>query len=842
MGAAASLFVDVRANVSNAVSGLKKTEAQLMATGAAAKKVDAQMMATGSSTRKAATGYTMVGSTARDSAKQQEKIAPAAGRAEKATTKMSKANQTARGSLQGLGLGTTAAQGGALALAYGLGKTVSIAANFDSAMRNVNSIAGLSEGQFKNLKTQVNALAGPTAQSPQTLAEGMYQLVSSGFKANEAVTILKSSAIAASAGLTTAETATTAVAGVLNAYHLSASKAAQVSDDLFQTVNLGVLSFEDLAQGIGPVLPFASRLGVDLKQVGAMTSTLTKAGVPAAEAFTYQKGAMAQLIKPTKELKKEYKELGVASGAELVKKTGSLQGALEALWQSSGKNDKAFAKLFPDIRGLSAAFTATGSGAKGAKRDLEAFNNTAGQTKRVFEEQKKGDAFGFKQASADVQQLANTYGQKLSPAISTATKGVGKAAQGLGSKMGQQIVGGMAKHVTMAAAGIPGMIASQVGDAKNIAGKLFGGDKEKKVNVKVTPKVTKMPRIQDLIPGSPKVNQLVTIKANNSDVKKKASESSNLLSTIKGVSPKINVSSNAPQVSSTAQTAIDSVTGKTVTINVVTTRSGGNADTVVNGGRLPGQATGGTNRTGMALVGERGPEIVSMPHGSYVHTASQTRRFMSGDADLPRYATGGKTKGKTLDRRDKKIQRGLDSLDYRVNTGSISDAGQLARLEKLKKIRGRGSMTRDVKQRIYDLKTTKKSRIQDLADQASAIGLDPVSAAAVAQKTASRHLAEAKKTKDKEKIAQAQLEVAEANNDALEAQKAATEANTEAVKAQATAMADLAKAIGESNRIASTTHTVTQAQVVRGITDIFSKGIGGKMASSQRTLGGAVAY
>jgi TP901 family phage tail tape measure protein len=97
-------------------------------------------------------------------------------------------------------------------------------------MRNVNSIAGCLERQFRKLSAEVKGLAGQTAQSPKVLAQGLYQLVSSGFKAGESVKILRAAAIAASAGLTDTETSVTALAGVLNAYHLPASKATEVSD------------------------------------------------------------------------------------------------------------------------------------------------------------------------------------------------------------------------------------------------------------------------------------------------------------------------------------------------------------------------------------------------------------------------------------------------------------------------------------------------------------------------------------------------------------------------------------------------------------------------------------
>jgi TP901 family phage tail tape measure protein len=317
-------------------------------------------------------------------------------------------------------LGTAAKTGaavGIVAVGYAMVKSVQSAAKFDSAMRNVNSIARLSETQYKSLSKSVLELSGKTAQAPITLAKGMYDLVSSGFDAKESLLILESSAKAASAGLTTAEVATGAVAAVLNAYKRPAADAAEVSDDLFQTVNLGVLSFDALASSIGDVLPFAQAVGVPLKQVGAAVATLTKAGISAPEAMTRIKGALSALISPSTAMKEAFNKLGVASGEELISKTGSLQGALQALTGTVGNNKSAVAKLFPDIRGLSAALLTTGQNAKSANVDLAAFGDTTGATDRVLEEQKKGVDYQVQLIKAQLSQLGVQIGGALLPGL-----------------------------------------------------------------------------------------------------------------------------------------------------------------------------------------------------------------------------------------------------------------------------------------------------------------------------------------------------------------------------------------------------------------------------------------
>jgi hypothetical protein len=50
---------------------------------------------------------------------------------------------------------------------------------------------------------------------------------------------------------------------------------------LFQTVNRGVITFEELAHTIGTVLPFAASLNIPLNDVGAVDLDADEGGHPA---------------------------------------------------------------------------------------------------------------------------------------------------------------------------------------------------------------------------------------------------------------------------------------------------------------------------------------------------------------------------------------------------------------------------------------------------------------------------------------------------------------------------------------------------------------------------------
>lgn len=311
----------------------------------------------------------------------------------------------------------SAAAIGVTGLGAALVGTAKATIDFDKAMRNVNSIAQLNEREFERLRKQVLALAGPTAQAPQTLAEGLYELVSSGFDARESLMVLEASAKAATAGLTTTEVSAGVVTSALKAYQRPAGDAAKVSDILFRPVDRGRLSFEDLAQSLGPILPAAQTAGVSLEEVGAAMATLTIRGFPAAEAATAINGAIRQLSKPTTDLKEAFRQLGVESGEQLIAKYGSLQAALEALRGTTDGTGTAFRRLFSEERGARAALGLTGDAATSAAKDLRGLNDSSGATAKALSQQAKSVAYEWERLKAQISAVAITVGDALIPVV-----------------------------------------------------------------------------------------------------------------------------------------------------------------------------------------------------------------------------------------------------------------------------------------------------------------------------------------------------------------------------------------------------------------------------------------
>ncbi|MFD7639582.1 phage tail tape measure protein [Kitasatospora sp. NPDC059795] len=236
-------------------------------------------------------------------------------------------------------------------LTVGLAGAISL----EREMANVLTISEQIDG--RNVAAFTDEIVRLSTELPQTasqLAQGLYQVVSTGFDGAEAMSILKVSAMGASAGLTTTETAATALLGVLKAYGMPASKAADVMDIMFQTVNKGVISFEELAQQLGDVVPMAAAAGISFEDMSAALAAITLSGIPAAESATSLNMLMTRLMKPTKDLAGLIHDLGYESAASAVQQDG-LFVVMGKINEATDGQAEATVNLFKDIRATRAA-------------------------------------------------------------------------------------------------------------------------------------------------------------------------------------------------------------------------------------------------------------------------------------------------------------------------------------------------------------------------------------------------------------------------------------------------------------------------------------------------------
>jgi TP901 family phage tail tape measure protein len=235
---------------------------------------------------------------------------------------------------------------------------ISETAKFDDQLRLVNTqLVGAATDYLPRFRDGLLQMAQDYGETTESLAGGLYDILSATIPAKDAMGLLEESTKAARGGFTTTAVAADALTSIINAYGMSAEDAAAISDILFTSVLRGKMTYEELASQIGDVARLAAVCGVSLKELTAMVSIITRNGVPAAEAVTQVKGALTAMLDPSDKAAKLASSLGIEMDAAAIKSRG-FQAVMEDLGELP---PDVLAKLFPNVRGLMGVVNAAGA-------------------------------------------------------------------------------------------------------------------------------------------------------------------------------------------------------------------------------------------------------------------------------------------------------------------------------------------------------------------------------------------------------------------------------------------------------------------------------------------------
>ncbi|MEU6318090.1 phage tail tape measure protein [Streptomyces sp. NPDC047009] len=301
-----------------------------------------------------------------------------------------------------------------------LGAGVFGAVQLEKRMANVMTISQqINATTVSGFTDKIIGLSKDMTQSTNQLAEGLYQVVSTGFDGADAMEILSVAAKGASAGLTTTEVSARALLGVLKAYGLPASKASDVMDVMFQTVNKGVISFEELALHLGDIVPMAAAAGISFDDLASAYAAVTLAGVPAAESATGLNMLMTRLMQPTQELSAMMHKLGYESAASAVQQDG-LYVVVNKLTKATHGSAEAITGLFHDVRASRAMLALAASGGKNYADTYQGIANQverAGAAHKAFEMQMNTTAGQWQMFVNRSKALGIDLGRALLPVL-----------------------------------------------------------------------------------------------------------------------------------------------------------------------------------------------------------------------------------------------------------------------------------------------------------------------------------------------------------------------------------------------------------------------------------------
>jgi TP901 family phage tail tape measure protein len=233
-----------------------------------------------------------------------------------------------------------------------------LAGEFDSSMRNIQSLTNESNESLKDLQKELLAVGSGAVAGPQAIADAYYNIASGIGKAEVRMDTLRAATALAEAGQANLGAATSGLISVVNAYNTPAENMTNLSDVFFQTVKKGVGSLDGFVGAMSSISGLSASVGIGFDELGSSMAFLTAKGQTESVAATQLKAAMVSLLRPNEDLSKALQSIGISSGSAMLEQYG-LAESLSMVKAAVGGSQDNMAKALGSVEALQAAITLT---------------------------------------------------------------------------------------------------------------------------------------------------------------------------------------------------------------------------------------------------------------------------------------------------------------------------------------------------------------------------------------------------------------------------------------------------------------------------------------------------
>ncbi|MCW7072053.1 MAG: phage tail tape measure protein [Methanophagales archaeon] len=200
---------------------------------------------------------------------------------------------------------------GAGLITAGLGLSIKAAANFEQAMANMDSVANTTGEEFERLRQLAFNMSKTTTRSATEAATAMYELASSGQRAEQIYSTLPAVIKLADATQYDLSQTTSTVVSTLNAFGLEASQTERLVNVFAATIGGSLAKMDKLQASFAYIGPVAKAAGMSVEETAASLMVLYNAGLDGSAAGTTLRRILAALLNPTESLTKRINDLGL---------------------------------------------------------------------------------------------------------------------------------------------------------------------------------------------------------------------------------------------------------------------------------------------------------------------------------------------------------------------------------------------------------------------------------------------------------------------------------------------------------------------------------------------------
>lgn len=373
-----------------------------------------------------------------------------------------------------------------LALTAAIATLIANFVQFDAKMRETS---GLSKEVRANYNQVADAVANISAKYPKMAgdaAAAFRDIVSSTkYAVGAQLQLLDVTLALSTAAFVPAAVSTDALTSVLNAYNLTADKAISVSDVLFQMMNDGKATVQELAEELGKVTPIAAAAGVEFTEVGAALAIMTQRGNNVARSSTALSRLINEMVRPSTQGRKFINEMLAGTDRQMDATSLSTKGlayqienlniiaanyvaqqkgmnktfkefnkeAQDLVGRNQGLSVEALGNILTDQENRNAAAAFLGPDAVNQfNTEVTAMQNSAGATRDAFAEAAKSYQVAGQTFIRDVSNSFNSFATTIAPSAAAALLMFGKILVGVFNVLGKALGNGLVQVVLLGTA------------------------------------------------------------------------------------------------------------------------------------------------------------------------------------------------------------------------------------------------------------------------------------------------------------------------------------------------------------------------------------------------------
>ena len=319
--------------------------------------------------------------------------------------------------LTSLGMGFVAVGAG---ITGGMGLAVKTFADFEAAMKNVQSISNASQKDFETSTAYAMKLGKETVFSSKQAAEALYYLASAGYSVKDQMAAADSVLKLATATQWGLAQASEFTATTITSFGLKAQDAGRVVDVMAKASAMSQATMEKLGYSLPYVATQAHMLGMSLETTTAALSMLYDGGLKGEMAGERLRGALNTLLDPTNKEAEALEAMGISieSVSPATHSLSQIISVFESHTKLAGEaqwNAANATKIFGERAEGMTVLVSQGS----AKlMDYEnQLNNSAGAAQKMADIQQEALSKSFEQLRGSIENLLIKMSGELAPTI-----------------------------------------------------------------------------------------------------------------------------------------------------------------------------------------------------------------------------------------------------------------------------------------------------------------------------------------------------------------------------------------------------------------------------------------